>query len=1291
MAQYPFVYNYQTGRTYYGPSLDDKKPTPQLWLRGAQTPFYNKDNPPSKVAWAAAGLGAAAAAGFLPKPAGGRVWDWYVKGIRAVEEYSPAQILRTFQLSNFFSQFETATRTLKISPELLRANRPYAEYLSQLIGGKEDVHGRLIREGVELKNGRLVWGETGQTALRWAAGIRVPQGAHAYYPSAYARSLGATEIFERAGLKPHRFLADEFPVFGRSQIKMPTAGGMPTTIIGGRHLPQHLWRQATGWGTEWVSRFNRLLEAPFEMQPFRTVFGKAQAGLKKVTGRELAFAVKEGPDLRMLGKLSLKYGAAAAAIGLGYQTLDWMARRSELLDETAFAEGITAGIGTLGVQAQLAAAEIAEKTGLQRYRELQEEVAPGSTSIQKLLAYPILGGGAALLAGYGVKTYRMAALQMAKGIPAHEARKAVMEGMKEFSGDSLIARIGRSLTTSKGLYARQDTVGKIWRKFATKQGDKLSFAFLGKVGPAKLTGLLGVAAGAALTLPFWPGAVIPEESPEELRRIYSGEEEIPIRRGRWWEFGRSPYEGQRIMYYRPHWYPRMMMRAREKGIWGPEEDELSPLQKLFKREFTYELEEKHYKERPYPITGLPFEDVPFIGPLLANTLGRFIKPPRLMHTEEWVGPEGVKAEPPRFGGRVATEVGEVPGGIPESPYGAKGLAGEQIYRLQEMFGLAGFAQMSIKERLTGSADWFDQIKQLESARRIAGFERFYWDLELGGLAGTTEAFRRLYPHRRRQIPLYNPIRNMMPEWLPGPGEKSPDFRHGDPFVKVPEGELRLPGRGYEARFPELEGLKPEDYPLIHKYKILADVAPYSDKYKIHRNMVRAARKRDEWTDQEEAIFQVTEEQVAAKKTRIEFQEYKYLSPMGKLIDKSKHWGGEESSSLIAALNKAETEEEKEGIAKRLFGGYWELLAHNAETAFDQLTPVSPGAKLVHVRTPLEAYERLQVYGTESAFWQHPVKHFIKPFSTLLAKSFGYENIPEHIRERRNLEQYFDTLEYVKYARLANLARKSSDVEAVKEFERKKDETLFGINPFTRNYRSIFRALPRRERDYFNAFSAAESTEERARILELVPENEKALYIARWKLAFADEVKKARKAEFLTEEQLEEADTMVDQIYDEARAEGFPHTKELFAEYIETRLKGETYGDWYRRTKLLTGVPMPGPDWVGWHPSVDLEDVKLRVVQTLGEDMHDYDLWASRAQTLINKPYISDEAVAEVMQPEELTEVEMHDRINELMLAQGIRPHITTSTTYGGTPSSLNVEIEQEDDEDMVQAIRENRV
>ena len=39
---------------------------------------------------------------------------------------------------------------------------------------------------------------------------------------------------------------------------------------------------------------------------------------------------------------------------------------------------------------------------------------------------------------------------------------------------------------------------------------------------------------------------------------------------------------------------------------------------------------------------------------------------------------------------------------------------------------------------------------------------------------------------------YNPIKNDMPSWMPG-SNYFIDFQHGDPYSKVPEGEMRLPG------------------------------------------------------------------------------------------------------------------------------------------------------------------------------------------------------------------------------------------------------------------------------------------------------------------------------------------------------------------------------------------------------------------------------------------------------------------------------------------------------------------
>lgn len=68
-----------------------------------------------------------------------------------------------------------------------------------------------------------------------------------------------------------------------------------------------------------------------------------------------------------------------------------------------------------------------------------------------------------------------------------------------------------------------------------------------------------------------------------------------------------------------------------------------------------------------------------------------------------------------------------------------------------------------------------------------------------------------------------------------------DFKKGDPYTKVEQGFARLPGDGYTALHPELEGIDPEDYPDIDKMRILADVAPtHASTRSTHRSCASRA-------------------------------------------------------------------------------------------------------------------------------------------------------------------------------------------------------------------------------------------------------------------------------------------------------------------------------------------------------------------------------------------------------------------------------------------------------------------
>ena len=159
-----------------------------------------------------------------------------------------------------------------------------------------------------------------------------------------------------------------------------------------------------------------------------------------------------------------------------------------------------------------------------------------------------------------------------------------------------------------------------------------------------------------------------------------------------------------------------------------------------------------------------------------------------------------------------------------------GTARDSFYSLSEVAGIYGF--------LTKSAMGFQESGRgmtLEQSSRMGSYSRAFWDMELGGLGGNLSEIGRRYNPRDPNKNYWNPIKNKMPEWLPG-AEYFTDFKHGDPYVKIANGEMRLPGDAYEKLYklhPDALG----EYGAFDRFRILADVAPYSENYKFYRQMV----------------------------------------------------------------------------------------------------------------------------------------------------------------------------------------------------------------------------------------------------------------------------------------------------------------------------------------------------------------------------------------------------------------------------------------------------------------------
>lgn len=121
--------------------------------------------------------------------------------------------------------------------------------------------------------------------------------------------------------------------------------------------------------------------------------------------------------------------------------------------------------------------------------------------------------------------------------------------------------------------------------------------------------------------------------------------------------------------------------------------------------------------------------------------------------------------------------------------------GDEFNTLSDFFGMKGFETQAF---ITGKANI--GAKQIEDSNYAYSFNKDFWDQNLGGLGGdASEIFRRFVQKRDTGTEFINPIRNTMPSWMPGRNYFT-DFKHGDPYSKIDNGEERLPGEGYERLY-----------------------------------------------------------------------------------------------------------------------------------------------------------------------------------------------------------------------------------------------------------------------------------------------------------------------------------------------------------------------------------------------------------------------------------------------------------------------------------------------------------
>jgi len=471
-------------------------------------------------------------------------------------------------------------------------------------------------------------------------------------------------------------------------------------------------------------------------------------------------------------------------------------------------------------------------------------------------------------------------------------------------------------------------------------------------------------------------------SGEDIQEYYESGED-PIRKGRFWGIGsNTPFTGGKVDRYVPNWYRRVKsdykftdtLYGSESEYWANHwmptlTNPLAPVRHFFLD--PYHWENKHAEDRPYPMSGgfSELEQVPVVGALINNTVGRVLKP-RREHPDlekahrayieemnrnieaqyEMASAGGYLQGMPAGGFNISQEGsvtegdvgfgGGLPAGMGLDGISAVGISGdaaaqavgvggggggastarEQLAAINAAYtevggpslgatgknvrsitaledlrdpdvlaDLADIGTMhSVPSTIRDSFYSFSEVAgiygfslktgigfqesgrgmTLEQSSRMSSYTRAFWDMELGGLGGQLSEIGRRYIPRDPNKSYWNPIRNKMPDWLPGQ-EYFTDFKHGDPYVKVPNGEMRLPGAAYEKLYklhPDALG----EYGAFDRFRILADVAPYSENYRVYKKIVSAMNQRGLLSEEMNQEYKTIRDQVSERKTKNRF-------------------------------------------------------------------------------------------------------------------------------------------------------------------------------------------------------------------------------------------------------------------------------------------------------------------------------------------------------------------------------------------------------------------------------------
>ena len=510
--------------------------------------------------------------------------------------------------------------------------------------------------------------------------------------------------------------------------------------------------------------------------------------------------------------------------------------------------------------------KISDITGMTAVAKKQESVAPGSTGLGIFAAAASLASTA-----WTAQKIFAVAPDAVRG-PITDIASSIL---KRSGGENLI------LKAARGAFNDRTPM----RKFASwaLQNPKKAIFSMAMI-PA---------------IPFLPGFIGSNKTYAERKAEFDGKKEVAIRKNRGWLLSTSPFQGGRISHFRESATSLISKDWENRGVVWPS------YWKRFAHNVTgglygrYMLEDYHKKDQPVYQSAPYGANIPILGPLLAGSLGKFIKPTIEYHkyglehesdgagaiilqhlngsnskTLKAFGTGSAFSKNAINGSQISTdELARHIGLTPEDS--SFSLANKFSKGLHDFIGFRGFGYEAVKSAMTGLKTPDEFTPYAQSASEFYNTSQQLWNYSAGDVTLVGGEFlRRIfqYPDKRWTV-------NQLPNefngvsWIPQKGtdmgqSSKRDMTHGTTFDKIPMGWLHATRKGWEFQFPEVKGVDMENYPDPIRVEILKHMAPFSGEFNAAATQVQSMALTNKLTPEQEQRYYESLQQVGQLKDQL---------------------------------------------------------------------------------------------------------------------------------------------------------------------------------------------------------------------------------------------------------------------------------------------------------------------------------------------------------------------------------------------------------------------------------------